>query len=67
VRPAAALTERLDLRVAEELEPLVVAGCVVRMFVQPAGVDEGLGDEVRIADGETQPFREGGGGSHGSR
>ena len=37
---------QVDDRIAEELEPFVVAGCVVGMFVQPARVDERLGDEV---------------------
>ena len=58
---------QVDDGIAEELEPFVVAGRVVGVLVQPAGVDERLGDEVRVADGETEPVRQGGGGSHGSR
>jgi hypothetical protein len=44
-----------------------VAGGRLGMLVQPAGVDEGLFDEVGFADREAQPFRERGGGSHDSR
>jgi hypothetical protein len=58
---------QVDDRIAEELEPLVVAGGIVGMLVQPARVDESLGDEVGVTDGETQPFRERGGWSHGGR
>ena len=58
---------KVDDRVAEEFEALVVPGNGVRVLVQPAGVDEGLLDEVGFADGEAQPLREGGGGSHGSQ
>jgi hypothetical protein len=62
------LREReVDDGVAEELEALIVASGRVRMFVQPAGVDEGLLDKVGIADGEAQPVRKSGRGSHGSR
>jgi hypothetical protein len=57
----------IDNGVAQELEALVVTGGGVRVLVQPAGVDEGLLDQVGFADGEAQPFRKSGGGSHGSR
>ena len=38
-----------DDGVAEELEPLVVPGRGVRVLVQPAAVDERLGQQVAVA------------------
>ena len=57
----------VDDRVTEKLEPLVMAGGVVGVLMQPARMDEGLGDEGGIRDRKAQPLRERGGRSHGSR
>ena len=43
-----------DHRVAEELEPLVVAARGIGVLVEPAAVDERLREQVAIADGEPE-------------
>ena len=43
-----------DDGVTQELEPLVVAADSVRVLVEPAGMDEGLLEQVQVADRETQ-------------
>jgi hypothetical protein len=51
-------------RVAEELEALVVAARRLGMLVEPAGVDEGLLQQVQVTNREPEAFREGGGPAH---
>ena len=57
---------QVDHAVAEELEALIVADRRVAMFVMPARVDEGLLQQVEVADGEPDPRREGLAGTHGT-
>ncbi len=45
-------------RVPEELEPLVVTAGGLGMLVEPAAVDERLREQVAIADGEPEAFRQ---------
>jgi hypothetical protein len=47
-----------DHRVAEELEALVVAGGLVGVLVEPRAVDEGAGEEGRVAEGQPEPLLE---------
>jgi hypothetical protein len=44
--------------VAEELEALIVADRIVGMLVLPRAVDEGAGQERRIAEPEPEPLSE---------
>ena len=53
-----------DDGVAEELEPLVVTGRGVRVLVQPAAVDERLGQQVAVVDGKPEALRQGVGRVH---
>ena len=48
----------VDHRVAEVLEALVVAAGTVAMLVVPARVDERLLEQVQVADGDAETFRE---------
>ena len=54
----------VDHGVSEELEPFVVAGRGLTMFVMPTGMDERLIEQVQIPDREPDPCGEGLGGSH---
>ena len=56
---------QVDHAVAEELEAFVVADRRVAMLVVPARVDEGLLQQVEVADREPDPRREGLAGTHG--
>jgi hypothetical protein len=47
-----------DDGVAQELEALVVADGLAGMFVEPRAVDEGAGEERRVAEGEPEPLGE---------
>ena len=57
----------VDDRIPEELEALVMTGCVLGMFVQPAGVRERLFKQSDVADGEAEACRKGPGGGHDAR
>ena len=53
-----------DDGVAQELEALVVTGRGVGMLVQPAAVDERLGQQVAVVDGKPEALRQGVGRVH---
>jgi hypothetical protein len=46
--------DEADNGVAEELEALVVAACLVRVLMEPGSVDEGAGQQRRVAEGEPE-------------
>ena len=48
---------QVDDSVAEELEPFVVSASCIGVLVQPAGVDEGLFEEVEVPDREAEAAR----------
>ena len=46
---------KVDHRISQELEALVVTGRLVTVLVMPAGVDEGLLEQVEVTDGQAAP------------
>ena len=59
---------QVDDRVTEEFEAFVVAGRVLGMLVKPAGVDQGLAEQVEVADTDIKPAgEEGAAGEGGGR
>jgi hypothetical protein len=50
--------DQADHGVAEELEALVVTGGLVGMLVEPRAVDEGAGEERRVAERQPEPLGE---------